>query len=190
MQFQKPEIRNKILSHSLQLFCIQGFEKTTTRQIASGIGMSVSNLYKYFQSKEELFDEHVSAFHTRFLTGYKAFLAQTEDHGFDSDAGEMLANGLFKSIQAYTREFVLLMEKSQGTKYEGFADELTATLVDHIAQDVTIDLSNKLMVEVFVHNLFNSMTEIARNHKNDQQTMANFRLLAQYHLRGISILFR
>ncbi|NJK97716.1 MAG: helix-turn-helix transcriptional regulator [Bacteroidales bacterium] len=62
MQIQKPEIREKILARSMSLFYMHGFEKTTMRQIGSGIGMSVSNLYKYFRNKEVLFDELVSTF--------------------------------------------------------------------------------------------------------------------------------
>jgi len=189
MQTQKPEIRKKILTRSMALFYKQGFEKTTTRQIASGIGMSVSNLYKYFRNKEELFDELVKTFHDHYLSGYKAFLAHSEGHDFDVNAGAMLARGLFESIKGHTREFVLLMEKSKGTKYENFADELTAVLVEHIAHDVTIDHRNKLMVEVFVRNLFNGLTEVARKHKNAEKTMVNISLLAQYHIRGISILY-
>lgn len=190
MQILKPEIREKILACSMELFYKHGFEKTAMRQIASGIDMSVSNLYKYFRNKEVLYDELVSSFHTRYLTGYKAFLAHSEGHAFDGNAEAMLAGGLFESIKGHTREFVLLMEKSRGTKYENFANEITEALVEHIAQDVAIDQSKKLMVEVFVRNLFKGMTEIARNHKNDALTKSNVLLLAQYHIRGISILYQ
>ena len=190
MQTQKPEIREKILNRSRSLFYKRGFEKTTMRQIASGVRMSVSNLYKYFRNKEELFDELVSGFHFRYLIGYKAFLSHSENHGFDRDAGAMLARGLFESIKGHTREFVLLMEKSRGTKYEPFASDLTALLVEHISHDVNIDPGKNFMVEVFVRNLFNGMTEIARNHKSDAQTLSHITLLAQYHIRGISILYR
>ena len=189
MQIQKPEIREKILARSMSLFYKHGYEKTTMRQIASGIGMSVSNLYKYFRNKEVLFDALVSTFHTRYLVGYKAFLAHTEDHAFGGDAEAMLAGGLFESIKGHTREFVLLMEKSRGTKYENFTNELSTALVEHIAHDVNIDQSKKLMIEVFVRNLFKGMTEIARNHKKDELTKANVLLLSQYHIRGISILY-
>lgn len=189
MQIQKPEIRERILTCSMLLFSQQGFEKTTMRQIASGIGMSVSNLYKYFRNKEVLFDELVSVFHAQYKNGFKAFLEHSEDHAFDNQAAALLARGLFESVKGHTREFVLLIEKSKGTKYENFANDLTTALVEHIAHDVAIDQSNKFMVEVFVRNLFNGLTEIARNHKFDGQTMANISLLAQYHMKGISILY-
>lgn len=190
MQIQKPEIRKKILTRSMTLFYKQGFEETTMRQIASDIGMSVSNLYKYFQNKEDIFDELVNTFHARYLHGYITFLAHSEGHGFDGNAESMLARGLFESIQGHYREFVLLMEKSKGTKYENFSNELTRVLAEHIAHDVDMCQSNTLMVGIFVRNLFNGMTVIARNHKNARQTMASISLLAQYHIRGISILYQ
>jgi AcrR family transcriptional regulator len=46
--------REQILAAALELFRKQGFEGTTTRQIAAELGMSNGNLYTHFRSKDEL----------------------------------------------------------------------------------------------------------------------------------------
>ena len=46
--------RAQILSTALELFCSQGFEATTMRQIAEKAGMSLGAAYYYFRSKDDL----------------------------------------------------------------------------------------------------------------------------------------
>jgi AcrR family transcriptional regulator len=189
MQVQKPEIRDKILTSTLTLIYKQGYRNTTTRQIAGEVGISVSNLYKYFRNKGILLDELVGSFHTRYLTGYREFLSHEEQDTFDDDAGEILGQALFESMKGHCREFVILMDKSQGTKYQGFKKTVISGLVKHIEKETVVHPENKRMVEVLVSNLFNGLTEIAKYSRNDKQLRSHVTLLAHYHLRGISVLF-
>lgn len=55
MQTLKADIRSRILTVSKELFTKNGFRGTTTRDIASAAGIGLSNLYHYFNSKDELF---------------------------------------------------------------------------------------------------------------------------------------
>jgi len=189
MQVQKPEIREKILATSLKLFYKQGYRSTTTRQIAGEVGISVSNLYKYFRNKEILLDELVGSFHTWYLTGYQAILSHENKDTFDGVAVENLGQAFFESMKGHCREFVILMHKSQGTKYQGFKQTVISSLVKHIEKETVVHPENKRMVEVLVSNLFNGLTEIAKYSRNDKQLSSHVTLLAHYHLRGISVLF-
>ncbi len=47
-------IRNKIIEVALREFNSQGFERTTTTQIADTLGMTGPSLYYYFRTKDEL----------------------------------------------------------------------------------------------------------------------------------------
>ena len=49
--------KNLILRAAQKLFLKKGFSSTSTREIAKGAGVSLGNLYNYFASKEEIFDE-------------------------------------------------------------------------------------------------------------------------------------
>ncbi len=50
----KEERKLQIIRTACKLFAKQGYYNTTMPDIASEMGMSVGNLYNYFQSKEEL----------------------------------------------------------------------------------------------------------------------------------------
>ena len=53
-QQAKEETRERILDKAAELFCSQGFEATTTRDIAAAAGLAAGTLFNYFPSKETL----------------------------------------------------------------------------------------------------------------------------------------
>ena len=57
MQTLKTDTRKRILHVSKRLFLKKGFQETTTRDIARGSEINLSNLYHYFASKDELFSQ-------------------------------------------------------------------------------------------------------------------------------------
>jgi len=50
----KEETRERILAKAAELFISQGFEDTTTRDIAASAGLAAGTLFNYFPSKETL----------------------------------------------------------------------------------------------------------------------------------------
>ena len=51
------ERRKEILETAMQLFCELGYEQTTITKIAEKMNVAQGLFYRYFSSKEELFDE-------------------------------------------------------------------------------------------------------------------------------------
>jgi TetR/AcrR family transcriptional regulator len=49
------ERREEILRQGMRCFAARGFSGTTTREIASGVGITEAALYRYFPSKESLY---------------------------------------------------------------------------------------------------------------------------------------
>ena len=57
MQIQKDYIREKILAAALDEFSSKGYRTATMSSIAECCGISKSNLYRYFSSKDEICHE-------------------------------------------------------------------------------------------------------------------------------------
>ena len=55
MQTKKDYTREKIIEIAKRVFLKNGYAKTSMRDIAKGVGIGVSNIYNYFNSKDELF---------------------------------------------------------------------------------------------------------------------------------------
>src|SRR5260221_11847042 len=56
-QRPKPEVRAAFVTAAASLFAEIGYDAATMGAVAERAGSSIGNLYKYFASKEELFDE-------------------------------------------------------------------------------------------------------------------------------------
>ena len=51
--------KQEILDAALELFSVQGFEATSTSQIAGAVGIRKASLYSHFESKQAILDELV-----------------------------------------------------------------------------------------------------------------------------------
>jgi AcrR family transcriptional regulator len=90
----KRKTRRRILRAADELFAREGFERTTTRDIARVAGIAAGTLFNYFVSKEEL---AVSLLADGMERGREGFLARRRgDESLDED--------LFAHVAAILRE--------------------------------------------------------------------------------------
>lgn len=68
------ETYERILAAAAELFAQQGYDSTTTHQVAAGAGVSVGTLYRYFSDKaalfRELYEREFDERRTRLLEGF------------------------------------------------------------------------------------------------------------------------
>lgn len=190
MQVLKSEIRENIIRVSEVLFYKYGFEKASMREIAKGVNISVSNLYKYFKNKEDIFDEIIKSFYINYRQNFLKFTSHKEDDTFGDNRIAHVSHALFESIKGKNVKFVILMDKSKGTKYAGFKNEIISHLEYHIRDGVSEINRRNFMINVFARNFFYGIIEIANNYKNDEWALTNMSLLVEYHFKGISILYK
>jgi len=190
MQTLKKDIRENIVNTSVKLFYKQGFDKTSTRQIAGELNMSVSNLYKYFKNKEDIFDDIIKGYYENYLVGFSKFISHENNDSFDDESNQFLAKAIFESIKNNQIKFVLLMDKSKGTKYASFKDEMITNLEKHISKGIHETNKDEYIIKIFVRNFFYGIVEIAKHYKNDDWAFKNISLLVQYHMNGISVLYK
>jgi len=63
--------RGAVLAAARDQFALRGFESTTMRDIADVAGLTASNLYRYFESKDSMITEILGGFSDRLLAAYK-----------------------------------------------------------------------------------------------------------------------
>jgi len=125
MQVPKADIRDRIIAVSRSLFQKKGFRGTTTREIASRAGITLSNLYHYYPSKDELF-----CYLLKPATDALELLLD-ERHGQKGyDISTIQADGYAEEelkeymevIHRHRNSLKLLLFKSQGSSLEGFKE--------------------------------------------------------------------
>lgn len=183
MQILKDEIRDRILDVSENMFYQKGFKDTTTRNIAEAVGISVSNLYLYYENKEALFNGVVDGFYRYFMNGFNSFLEhQDKDHNMDMQISSYIKN----IIAADHNKFVILADKSAGTKYEDFKEQMIHILTHHIDSQVNKNLvQDELIMYILATNFINGIIEIAKNYKDQRWLNDQINILVEYHMSGM-----
>lgn len=128
MQTKKDNIRKNILKIAREEFFDKGFKDASMRTIAKKAGVGLSNIYNYFQNKDEIFLEVLSPL-------MKAFDKMMIEH----NSSENLTLDIFYSEEYFvrqTKQFVdlivtfkdelkLLLFQSYGSSLENFRDKYT-----------------------------------------------------------------
>ncbi len=190
MQILKPEIKQKILYVSEKMFFENSFQKASTREIAKKSNISVSNLYKYFKSKEDLFYEITSVFYNNFKKGFNDFIKH-EHEDFSVNRVELISNKLAEIIKSDRIKFVIVMDKSKGTKYENSMNELIDVFENHLSKNINKNLIDDIFIlHIISKNFFMGILDIAKYYKNDKWVDDNINSLVKYHVTGISRFYK
>ena len=72
--------REKILKIALQLFCKNGYYKTSTNEIAQTANISIGNLYFYFKDKDMIFFEILNRYNQSFIKIHEKISKEMENY--------------------------------------------------------------------------------------------------------------
>lgn len=132
MQTKKESVHRQIAAAAKELFLRNGFMKTSMHDIAKAAGVGVSNIYNYFNGKDELFRFIV----TPLITEMERMLHEHHNSRYQ-DQFQKYANGgsdemMLEHMQAYIKligdhkeEMRLILYKAQGSSLENFIDDYT-----------------------------------------------------------------
>src|SRR6056297_2154267 len=90
MQIKKENIRNRILEAARQEFKDKNYEKASIRTIAENAGVTPSNIYNYFENKDDIFRTILEPLINKIEIGRQALSSfefdRHDDHPQDLDA--------------------------------------------------------------------------------------------------------
>ena len=124
MKLKKDEVRFKILMAAKQEFFTNGYLDANMRSIATKANITPGNIYRYYASKEELLDAIVGGVNKALTTITK--LESVVPSTIISNS-KLLINYFINTALDYAiknkYETIILLSKSQGSKYEHCADD-------------------------------------------------------------------
>jgi AcrR family transcriptional regulator len=130
MQYQKEDVRKRIVNAAKTEFLRVGYSRASMLQISTCAKVPIGNLYRYFSSKASLFDAIVGTAKERIIEAVKGSMGETLKTGRTEEAFKNKVNEVsinFLSIaRDYQKETILLLQKSGGSSYDGFIDEVIA----------------------------------------------------------------
>jgi AcrR family transcriptional regulator len=195
-QVLKAEVRERIVHAALVAFAKGGFTATTMSDIARGAGMAVANLYRYYPSKEELFEAAVPA---PLVERFEALLEQSvRAHAVLAGAADEAAGSELLDFWIEHRLVVLiLLDRAIGSVHEGFGQRFVARLVGLTlgvmrAQNagVVVPREARLVLEQIFENtrrMIGAILEASEEERAIRRAVAAFRA---YQVAGLAALSR
>ncbi|HEX2925460.1 MAG TPA: TetR/AcrR family transcriptional regulator [Ruminiclostridium sp.] len=147
MLYLKEEVKEKILSSALMAFKEYGFIGASMRLIAKNAGVSLGNVYRYFKSKEDLFNTIIEPVYRSYI-GFIDEIANIIDNEENRNTASQdyytgmaeineVKDKVLEICEEHFSELVIFMDKSSGTKYEN-------------AKFVLNELLNKILTKKFI----------------------------------------
>lgn len=188
MQVLKDKVRAGILEAAKVSFLENGYQKTSMRDIANETGITPGNIYRYFESKEALFDAVVEETYSA-LTDFVDVQFVVTDL-LEPDTYAKWRNYFTDSITGLTgthrEEMLILLDRSEDTKYKAlmlaFYDLLENNVVSKIA-DYMLEEGKRFDRVIFsnliTRGFINSVKEIITHYgTEDIEKMRDYFVIA------------
>jgi len=196
MQTPKTDIRKRILTVSKKLFLEKGFRDTTTRDIASDAGITLSNLYHYYPSKDDLFRSLLNPatdaleWLLRERHGEKGYdISKIQGDRYAEEALEEY----MRVIRKHRKSLKMLLFQSQGSSLEGFK-EYYVNKATRLVMDWFKDMKekhpeiNSNVSEFFIHLnnvwMFTLLEEILMHDLPEEETRSALSDYIRFELIG------
>ena len=187
-QVLKEEIRENILKAALQEFFDKGYQSAAMRNIAEQAKIPTGLIYSYYKNKDALFDavlRPVLYDWERVLTAggeNKSRHTGSEIYGLSKAEAECILN-LFDHRQ----EFIILIDKSGGTKYENEKERFIKDIEEHLNKHRSDDTDDELFSHIIANNFVDGLMQIMYHYKGKEWAVMILHKLSKMYLSGIGL---
>ena len=128
MRTEKEEIRQVLITTAREAFLEKGYKAVSMREISEKSGVGLSNIYNYFDSKDELFKVVL----TPFLHSFEKMMIEHSEASRDTEV-DMYTSEKYQAetirsflevFRQYRPELKLLFYASQGSCFENYCEML------------------------------------------------------------------
>lgn len=179
MQVKKEDIRNNILVVAESLFIRRGYEKTSLEMIAGKCNISKSNIYRYFRSKEEIYETIVGPAREAIIGNAPFFFSQEFINKSASDKCRelpLMLTGLLSTFHSA----ILIMLRSEGGKDRVMIEKM---VTDMFVSSCPLEMSGSK--ERISRLLIFSITDILLKYSDEEDLLRELRPLICYHYLGL-----
>lgn len=138
---EDKETRNNLIQSGRKEFTEKGYMKASLRTICKNAGVTTGALYFFFKDKDDLFDavvgDAINELYNMMQAHFedeKNMAVKGEDmlpNAEESAEHEETASQVIHQMYLHREEILLVLTKSQGTKYENIADLFIDSAENH-----------------------------------------------------------
>ena len=197
-QNENKETRKHLLECARQEFLEKGYMKASLRSICKEAGVTTGALYFFFKDKEDLFAALVeeplhqlySAMEEHYTTEMKheEQVAQLElSDNADLEASRQIIRHMYANREA----FLLLLTKSQGSRFENCADEIVdiseqqyRRLCDTVTRATGKPRIDDYMTHWMAHIMVDTFAHLFLHEEEECVALKHIDALTRYLIRG------
>jgi AcrR family transcriptional regulator len=186
VQVLKPAVRDRIQDAALRCFAAHGYPGTSMATVAAAAETAPANLYRYYASKQELFDavipRDLADRHDTLLDTRVAALTQ-ETANAPTSAAELLGFWLDHRLA-----MVVLLDRADGTPFADYPAAFVRRLVMHAEQSLNGGPSpahNEILQLVF-DNTRRAIARILATGTDREHTAALITAFWSYQIPGLN----
>lgn len=199
------ETKERLLISARAEFLEKGYQKASLRSICKKAGVTTGALYFFFQDKEDLFSNIVQPTIDRIQTIASKHVSQElmllqniliadEDNVHDDyDASEQILHMLYQNYDICQ----LILEKSQGSKYENIIDEFVdifeegqRALAMEQAKLYNVKPPEDYIIHWVVHIEMDAYVHLLLHEKDEKKALQYMGKILQYLQYGWEALFK
>ncbi|HOQ75340.1 MAG TPA: TetR/AcrR family transcriptional regulator [Thermoclostridium sp.] len=138
MQYLKDEVKAAIKRAALEEFGKKSYSQASMRAIAKNAGITVGNIYRYFPSKDELFNDIMDPAWQAITRAIFDQYNEAEDPLFISG----IISAIMVIYRKYTAEIYILFHNSKDSKYENIKSGLVELIAGRLEKDILAQLQS------------------------------------------------
>ena len=171
MQVKNPTLKSKIIEAARICFFKYGYKNTFLDMIAKETFTTASNLYNYFDGKEEIFDEVIGdipfQIDAYISTYYYEAVKNMRDVQLNMDLESLFPETLIFSKKVSMTLWILL-EGAEGTQYAQYKEGLY-DIIDDCTRKANPDI-NPMLGKIFRESFLNKILSITKtvDKENDE----------------------
>ena len=201
-QYLKDEVQQSIARAALEVFASRGFAGATMAEIARVAGVSTGNVYRYYEGKEALFHALVPP---AFAETVKALLRRrSEALAGVEDYRTLPPDAEYTLLSAETLDFavenrlrlVILLARAEGTRYEGFAEDLVRELAElalahyrGLRPGLRVSRAMRFGLTEIYRNFVGTLAAILERFDDGGQIREAMESVSRYHRVGLGSFF-
>ena len=120
----------RLMAAAREEFLAFGFEKASMRSIGNRCGLTAAGIYRHCKDKEDLFNQLVAPAAERLNTWLREHVERYVNDARSSREPlwrDSWTDMMREVVYPHMEDYILLVAKSGGTKYENFLHDLTET---------------------------------------------------------------
>jgi AcrR family transcriptional regulator len=199
-QENKDKVKQRINESAINEFQKNGYHSASIRAITKNAKMTVGNLYRYYESKEELFDKLITPTYIEYVKCINKFRDHIMEESLvynelPKDHSDELVNFIINN----RKKILIMFEGSRGTKHENIREKIIndfmksmKELYNHLRKSnpKLPEASKRPFIRIVSAGIVDTLIDMVKNFEDRKMLEAAILESIQYILFGFASLLK